>query len=140
MRHRRSVLSVASRTSHSSRHQLASDHHWPLTRHGPAISRTAYLCPSQKTRVGVLPTEHDSDSLRRTADAQSGRHGSETAAHSSRRRRSERNHAESIRPVVVCQFRRTDPLLAKSFRRRASRTSNLPGSGACGRNKPCCAR
>ena len=41
MRHIRSALSVASRTSHSSRHQLASFHHCPLTRHGPAISRTA---------------------------------------------------------------------------------------------------
>ena len=28
----------------------------------------------------------------------------------------------------------------RSFRRRASRTSNLPPSGACGRNSPCCER
>src|SRR6185437_1322469 len=66
MRHTRSADSVVSRTSHSSRHQLASDHHCPLTRHGPAISRTAYLCPSQKTRVGVL-------SVRTTPTACGGR-------------------------------------------------------------------
>src|SRR6185437_13763865 len=54
MRQIRSTVSAVSRTSHSSRHQLASDHHCPLTRHGPAISRTAYLCPSQKTRLGLL--------------------------------------------------------------------------------------
>src|ERR1700743_3554830 len=55
MRHIRSALSLVSRTSHSSRHQFASDHHCPLTRHGPAISHTVYLCPSQKTRAGAVP-------------------------------------------------------------------------------------
>ncbi len=74
MRHTRSTLSAVSRTSHSSRHQLASDHHCPLTRHGPAISRTAYRCPSQKTRAGALPTSVNTDGLRWTADTQSGWH------------------------------------------------------------------
>src|SRR5271170_6807548 len=54
MRQSRSAPPFSSRTSHSSRHQWASDHHCPLTLMGTAACRTAYPSPPQKTRTGAL--------------------------------------------------------------------------------------
>jgi hypothetical protein len=140
MRQSSSTVPFSNRTSHSSRHQLASDHHCPLTRTGPAESRTTYAAPSQKTRTGAwfasaTPTMCGGRETRRATGVESdclalrrGGGGSNETMRKAFGRWSSVNSGEPTR----CSPR--------SFRIRASITSSCPGSGACGRKRPCCAR